>query len=202
MNESAKKYLKGSYYNGFKKISQSLNSEIIPLKFKQEVEDDILELFIRNQSNNKDFNEVIGNDLNTFTKEIVDAYLSTLSKKYKYFNILKLSFIFSALVFCFSIIEQGSNLGSIFISIIYFLISLLTYFILYIITGKFNVKLTAYASAIWGFTLGIFQNFIFENIAFINKLSTFPIDIKLSIFIIIIELLIVVLIEKSLKKTN
>lgn len=201
MSESAKKYLKGNYYSGFKKISQSLKSEIIPLEFKQEVEDDILELLIRNQNNNKDFNEVIGNDINTFTREIINAYLSTLPKKYQYFTILKMSLVFSALVFGFSIIEQGSNLGSFSMSIICFLIGLLTYFTLYKITGKFNLKLT-YVPVILGFTFGIFQNSIFKNINFINTLSTFPIDIKISLCLIIIEILIILLIDRYLRKLN
>lgn len=202
MNESAKKYLKGNYYSGFKKISQSLKSEIIPLEFKQEVEDDILELLIRNQNNNKDFNEVIGNDVNTFTREIINAYLSTLPKKYQYFTILKMSLVFSVLVFGFSIIEQGSNLGSFSMSIIYFLIGLLTYFTLYKTTGKFNLKLTIYVPIILGFTFGIFQNSIFKNISFINTLSTFPIDIKISLCLIIIEILTILLIDRYLRKLN
>lgn len=194
-------YLKGDYFEGFSKISNTLNSGIIQKSFKKEVEEDILELFIRNQDNNKDFNEVVGGDIDGFIRSIVDVYLDETPIKTKVLDSLACGLIVGGVFLVMDMItHERFTSANITLYGAVTVIVFLTNFFSYKISKTINPKITNYIAATVGFILSLCSDFLYTNIEFLNSLSKYEINTTIGITIIAVIITIGFIIIKKIDK--
>lgn len=196
-------YLKGEYATGFEKVKSALKGGLIPKSFNKDVEGDILELFIRNQDNNKEFNEVIGGDLDNFIKEIVNVYFEVTSTKTKVMGSVGAGMVIFGVFFGMESFRLGkTSLASLTMSI--FACLLVTAIILfsYKISKKINHKNTNYIAGGVGFFIAMISRSVYENVEYFKNAMGNEINMILSIAIILVTVTIGFIMIKKAEKQN
>lgn len=196
-------YLKGDYYIGFNKISSTLDSGLIPKSFKEEVEADVLELFIRNQDNNKEFDEVIGGDIDEFIRNIVDVYLDETSIKTKVLKSVAFGMVVSAIFFGIDIILYSkATIANIVMCGASMIIISLTMFLSYKISKKINPKNAGYISFGVGFLLSILSNHLNKNVSVFNSSLKTEVNVIATVGILVVIIIIGSIILKKIDNYN
>lgn len=158
--------LNTDYALGFKQIKKGLDLNFFPRDFQKEVLNDLLELFLRNQNQGKKFNEVVNSDIDSFIKEIIEAYVLNMTKKEVILSSLKIGLIVAIVFTIFDFMQYGFTIISILMPLISFILISIIQYILYQTATKINPKLLHGL----GFTFGIVL-YIFE----FNLVKIFPI---------------------------
>ncbi|MGL5152824.1 MAG: hypothetical protein ACRC7N_19885 [Clostridium sp.] len=184
-------YLEGAYKDGYNKVKSALGAGIIPISFKEEVLGDILELFIRNQDGNKDFNEVVSGDINKFIIDIASVYAEETSTKTKVIHGVGAGIFVAGVFFGIDMLLNGMSTMAylLMVPIVFVSVFLATLFS-YKISSKTNPKNINYISGVVGFTLSIASNYLYDNVAFFNNLAKNELSIGLSIVMMIIMLVV------------
>lgn len=196
-------YLQGEYSDGYDKISSTLKSGVIQSSFKKEVEEDILEMFLRNQNNNVDFDEVVGGDLEGFIREIIDVYLDETPTKTKVLNSISYGLIVAAVFLGLETITYGkATMAYIALSGIAVIMVSAVVLLSYKISKKFNPKSTTFIAAVMGFSLSYISDFICKKVVFFNSLLKYEINTIIVMVIIITMVIIGAVIIKEINKPN
>lgn len=196
-------YLQGEYSDGYDKISSTLKSGVIQSSFKKEVEEDILEMFLRNQNNNVDFDEVVGGDLEGFIRDIIDVYLDETPTKTKVLNSISYGLIVAAVFLGLETITYGkATMAYIALSGIAVIMVSAVVLLSYKISKKFNPKSTTFIAAVMGFSLSYISDFICKKVVFFNSLLKYEINTIIVMVIIITMVIIGAVIIKEINKPN
>lgn len=184
-------YLKGDYATGFSEVRSTLKAGLISKSFKNDVEEDILDLFIRNQDNNVEFDEVIGGDLDTFIKEIVNVYFEETQTKTKVMTSVGNGIlVFGAFFAIDSIIYGKPTLASLIMSAIAFLFMVAITIFIYKANKNFNQKNTKYICAAGGLVVGLISGVVYDNVEFFKYAMNNEINMALTIIIIVVTVTI------------
>lgn len=196
-------YLQGEYSDGYDKISSTLKSGVIQSSFRKEVEEDILEMFLRNQNNNVDFDEVVGGDLEGFIRDIIDVYLDETPTKTKVLNSISYGLIVAAVFLGLETITYGkATMAYIALSGIAVIMVSAVVLLSYKISKKFNPKSTTFIAAVMGFSLSYISDFICKKVVFFNSLLKYEINTIIVMVIIITMVIIGAVIIKEINKPN
>ena len=196
-------YLQGEYSDGYDKISSTLKLGVIQRSFKTEVEEDILEMFLRNQNNNVDFDEVVGGDLEGFIREIIDVYLDETPTKTKVLNSISYGLIVAAVFLGLETITYGkATMAYIALSGLAVIMVSTVVLLSYKISKKFNPKSTTFIAAVMGFSLSYISDFICKKVAFFNSLLKYEINTIIVMGIITMLVIIGAVIIKEINKPN
>lgn len=196
-------YLQGEYFDGYNKISSTLKSGVIQSSFIKEVEEDILEMFLRNQNNNVDFDEVVGGDLEGFIRDIIDVYLDETPTKTKVLNSISYGLIVAAVFLGLETITYGkATMAYIALSGIAVIMVSAVVLLSYKISKKFNPKSTTFIAAVMGFSLSYISDFICKKVVFFNSLLKYEINTIIVMVIIITMVIIGAVIIKEINKPN
>lgn len=194
-------YLKGDYYNGYYKVSSALNSEVIPKAFKEEVEADILELFIRNQDKGNNFNDVVDGDIDEFIRNIVDVYLEETSTKTKVLNSIGYGIAISGMFFGIDILNNSkATIASLIMAGVTLVLVALVTFSNYKLSKKVNPKNMKYIAGATGFGISLLSNFFYDFVATLNSSLGNTMNLSVALIIIIVEVVIGFYIIKKIDK--
>lgn len=203
MMKRDEKSLRGEYLRGFNEVKKALNSTVIGTEFKVEVESDILELFIRNQENNKAFDEVVGEDVHSFIRDIVDVYLDELSTKTKLLNSFGVGLLISGLFFFFDFFTgHPASMASLIMIAGTFVVVTSVTFISYKIGKKIKPKNVGYISGAAGFAVSFISRYLYDSVEVIKKAAEQSIDFKSIVVFVIIEIVIGIIILKKCSKED
>lgn len=185
--QNYKVQLNNDYTNGLKKIKKGLDLNLFPRNFQKEVLNDLLEVFLRNQAQGKKFSEVVDHDVNSFIKDIIEAYVLNMTKKEIGLNSLKIglivSIVFTVLDFC----QYGFTVITMLMPLISFILISITQYILYQTATKISIKLLHSLGFIFGIVLYIFEFSlvkIFPNLIIFNPFNSMFYPVFLAIQII------------------
>lgn len=185
--QNYKVQLNNDYTNGLKKIKKGLDLNLFPRNFQKEVLNDLLEVFLRNQAQGKKFSEVVDHDVNSFIKDIIEAYVLNMTKKEIGLNSLKIglivSIVFTVLDFC----QYGFTVITMLMPLISFILISITQYILYQTATKISIKLLHSLGFIFGIVLYIFEFSlvkIFPNLIIFNTFNSMFYPVFLAIQII------------------
>lgn len=196
-------YLKGEYAEGFEKVKKSLKAGLISKNFKKDVEGDILELFIRNQDNNMEFNEVIGGDLDNFIREIVNVYFEEISTKTKVIASAGSGLVVAGVFFGLdSFVLEKPSFAILTMSMLsFFLVTAITLFS-YKISKKANPKSANYIAGAGGLFISMISRSIYDNVEFFKNAKENEISMAVSIAIILVTVGIGFIMIKKAEKQN
>ena len=190
--------LKDDYYIGFNTIKRKLGYQLVESHIEKEVTSDIYEMLLRNQSNGKKFNEVIGGDINTFVDSIIESYYSTVSKTKFIVTMIKNGVLFSMLALVFSLFQNEPTISVLLYSLIGFFLGSLIYILVYKIRkSSINPILLV--------MIMLFAFWDYKTIEIFNKSSVFlatEISYSLIIGIVAIELIALLGFNKYLKSAQ
>lgn len=196
-------YLKGEYAEGFAKVKSSLKGGLISKKFIKDVEGDILELFIRNQDNNKEFTEVIGGNLDSFIKEIVSVYFEVISTKTKVIASVGAGSVVAGAFFGLDSFVLGKpSLAILIMSMISFLLVTAITLFSYKISKKVNHKNSNYIAGAGGILISMISRSIYDNVEFFKTAKENEISMALSIAIILVTVGIGFIMIKKAEKQS
>ena len=141
-NRKDKYCLKGEFYEALEIVNMNLGG-VVPNSFRKEVYSDLIDVFYRNQSDNKSFSDAMGCSLDDFIADIVDTYYSTLGGGEYINNLFQNAFLLSLLCEIFYIVnslvvgESGAlSFATIIIGTIGFISGLICFYCNYKIVYK------------------------------------------------------------------
>lgn len=153
MKNNVDKYqLKGEYYQGYEKIITNLNGFYLSREFISDVKEDVFDILLRNQKQNKTLDETIGGSIEDFSINIADAYFSSISKTTFVMELLKNIFLYSWGFMLFALV-MGSKIGSIgtiIMALVGAIVGVAIYLMIYKGVYKYllNWKISALVSAV------------------------------------------------------
>ena len=153
MRNNVDKYqLKGEYYQGYEKIMTNLNGFYLSREFVLDVEEDVFDILLRNQKQNKTLDEAIGGSIDDFSINIADAYFSSISKTTFVMELLKNIFLYSwgFMLFALVIGNKIVSFGTIIMALVGAIVGVAIYLMIYkgIYKHLLNWKISALMSAV------------------------------------------------------
>lgn len=190
MKKIDKYCLKGEYYDAFEKIDYRLQF-MVPRSFRKEVDADLLDLFYRNQNMGNNLKEAIGVSVDSFIRDILESYYSTLGTR-RFLNYFFQQAFLGAMLASFFYIMNSWILGNtepissatIFSGIIGFIMGAVAYYLSHKFLYKKSVNLGQFLQMMLLLMPMYIMNFFHEKVYEITK------GINISYFVVIVFLII------------